>query len=38
VWTDNTALAGQSYSYQIEAYDVAGNVSSASSQLNRVSP
>ncbi len=32
-WTDSTALTGTSYSYTLEAYDVAGNVSLASSQV-----
>ncbi len=32
-WTDKSAVAGISYVYQIEAYDLAGNVSLASSQL-----
>jgi hypothetical protein len=33
-WTDLTALAGTTYTYAIAAYDVAGNVSLASSQVN----
>jgi fibronectin type 3 domain-containing protein len=30
-WVDSTVTAGTTYTYQIEAYDVAGNVSPASS-------
>ncbi len=30
-WADSTVTAGTTYTYQIEAYDVAGNVSAASS-------
>ena len=32
-WVDSTATAGTTYTYQIEAYDVAGNVSPAYSPL-----
>jgi hypothetical protein len=32
-WVDSTVAAGTTYIYQIEAYDVAGNVSLASSSL-----
>jgi Domain of unknown function (DUF1929) len=32
-WVDSTTTSGSSYSYQIAAYDVAGNISLASSSL-----
>ncbi len=35
-WTDSTAVPGSTYGYTIEAYDVAGNVSLASSQVMTV--
>ncbi len=36
-WTDPTALAGHAYTYAVGAYDVAGNVSPASTQVRPAS-